>query len=169
MDFTSDIAAAAQKQNIPVDLFKNVIDFQSGGDQFFVQTGGGFGLSGLQPEQLQGAGFNPFDAKENIAGGAAVLRGLFDKFGNWKDATAAFVNDEAGAANILSNSNTGSIEQGLTPSPVKELTAKTGVPIVDITNDVLSGDIFTRNIVNIMGITGVVALVAFAAFSASKR
>lgn len=109
MDYSTDITDAAKSQNIPVDLFKNAINANSGGDAFFTGGDGSFGLGGVQPQTLIELGFNPYEPKSNAQGSAVYFRKLFDQFGNWKDATQAFVSDDDKGAQVFQNSSVGEI------------------------------------------------------------
>jgi hypothetical protein len=179
MDYETEISEAARANNIPVDLFKNAINSSSGGDQNFVGMDGSFGVSGVQPQTLIDMGFDPYNAKTNIAGGAAYFRSLFDKFGNWKDATQAFVADDDKGAQVFSNStistdpaNAGAevstfgafkmLSDFIREKPAEALKAFTPQ------NPANNPDNFQTSIVRIAGVTAIVALVAFSVMSATK-
>jgi hypothetical protein len=168
MSYEAEIAEAARKNNIPVDLFKNALQSSSGLDQNYVGMDGSFGVSGVQPQTLIEMGFDPYSAKSNIAGGAAYFRSLFDKFGNWKDATQAFVADDDKGAQVFSNStigsdpaNAGKSTGGILDTIKSFVTAPNPVLYVKETSP-------ESSIVRIAGITAIVALVAFSVMSATK-
>ena len=44
----------------------------------------------LMPATAAGLGVNPYDEQQNIAGGMSYLRQLYDRYGNWDQAVAAY-------------------------------------------------------------------------------
>lgn len=51
---------------------------------------GALGIMQLMPATAEKLGVNPYNKDENIAGGRAYLEQLYEKFGNWVDALAAY-------------------------------------------------------------------------------
>jgi soluble lytic murein transglycosylase-like protein len=86
------IANAAQTQNLSEKLISAVIDAESHGDPTAVSRAGAQGIMQLMPAtSLQYGVANPFDADENIAGGAHYLRDLLTRYhGNIELALAAY-------------------------------------------------------------------------------
>ncbi len=86
-----DIAkAAARKHGVPEDLFLRLVQQESGWNPVAVSTKGATGLAQLMPETAEHLGVDINDAKENLEGGARYLRMMFDKFGSWELALAAY-------------------------------------------------------------------------------
>ncbi len=79
--FDSHIAAAANTHNVSPDLIRAVIAIESEFDQFAVSSKGAQGLMQLMPSTARQLGVgSPFDARQNIFGGAQYLRSLLDLF-----------------------------------------------------------------------------------------
>ncbi len=86
-----DVAkAAARKHGVPEDLFLRLVQQESGWNPVAVSTKGATGLAQLMPETAEHLGVDINDAKENLEGGARYLRMMFDKFGSWELALAAY-------------------------------------------------------------------------------
>ena len=80
-EFDSHIMAAAGVHNVSADLIRAVIAVESEFDQFAVSSKGAQGLMQLMPFTARRFGVaSPFDARENIFGGARYLRVLLDLF-----------------------------------------------------------------------------------------
>jgi hypothetical protein len=80
-EFDSHIVAAAGVHNVSADLIRAVIAVESEFDQFAVSSKGAQGLMQLMPFTARRFGVaSPFDARENIFGGAHYLRVLLDLF-----------------------------------------------------------------------------------------
>lgn len=82
--------AAAAKHGIPEDLFLRLIQQESGWNQGAVSLKGAIGLAQLMPGTADRLGVNPHDARENLEGGARYLKMMFDRFGSWRLALAAY-------------------------------------------------------------------------------
>jgi soluble lytic murein transglycosylase-like protein len=82
--------AAARKHGIPEDLFLRLVQQESGWNHAAVSTKGATGLAQLMPGTADLLNVNMHDPEENLEGGARYLRKMFDKFGNWKLALAAY-------------------------------------------------------------------------------
>ena len=81
---------AAQRNNVPVDLFLRLVQQESGWNATIVSHAGAIGLAQLMPGTARGLGVNPRDPAENLEGGARYLRTQFDAFGSWRLALAAY-------------------------------------------------------------------------------
>lgn len=82
--------AAARKHGVPEDLFLRLVQQESGWNPGAVSVKGATGLAQLMPETAQILGVDINDPNANLDGGARYLRMMFDKFGTWKLALAAY-------------------------------------------------------------------------------
>jgi hypothetical protein len=85
------IRDAAARFGIPQQLLERQIMAESGGNPHARSGMGALGLMQLMPGTARGLGVeNPLNPRENIMGGAKYLRDQFNKFGNWREALAAY-------------------------------------------------------------------------------
>lgn len=89
-EFLADAKAAARRHNVPEDLFLRLIQQESGWNPGAVSPKGATGLAQLMPGTADLLGVNINDPQENLDGGARYLRMMYDKFGTWKLALAAY-------------------------------------------------------------------------------
>jgi len=82
--------AAARKHLIPEDLFLRLVQQESGWNSAAVSHKGAIGLAQLMPGTAELLGVDPEDAVQNLDGGARYLRMMHDRFGNWREALAAY-------------------------------------------------------------------------------
>lgn len=82
--------AAARKHGVPEDLFLRLIQQESGWNTGAVSNKGATGLAQLMPGTAAKLGVDINDPQQNLEGGARYLRAMFDKFGSWKLALAAY-------------------------------------------------------------------------------
>ncbi len=82
--------AAARKHGIPEDLFLRLVQQESGWNHTAVSTKGATGLAQLMPGTAQLLNVNMHDPAENLEGGARYLRRMYDRFGSWRLALAAY-------------------------------------------------------------------------------
>lgn len=82
--------AAARRHNIPEDLFLRLVNQESRWNPNAVSHKGAIGLAQLMPGTAQMLRVDPNDPRQNLDGGARYLRMMFDKFGNWQLALAAY-------------------------------------------------------------------------------
>ena len=82
--------AAAQKHGVPEDLFLRLVQQESGWNPVATSVKGATGLAQLMPETAKHLGVDINDAEENLEGGARYLRMMYDKFGTWELALAAY-------------------------------------------------------------------------------
>lgn len=82
--------AAARKHRIPEDLFLRLVQQESGWNPVAVSTKGATGLAQLMPGTAQKLGVDIDDPHQNLEGGARYLRMMYDKFGSWRLALAAY-------------------------------------------------------------------------------
>lgn len=82
--------AAARKHGVPEDLFLRLVQQESGWDPAAVSHKGATGLAQLMPGTAQKLGVDIENPVENLEGGARYLRMMYDKFGSWRLALAAY-------------------------------------------------------------------------------
>ncbi len=82
--------AAARKHNVPEDLYLRLVQQESGWNAGAVSNKGATGLAQLMPGTAKTMGVEIDDPAQNLEGGARYLRQMFDKFGTWKLALAAY-------------------------------------------------------------------------------
>jgi hypothetical protein len=96
--FIEAIRQAAQAANLNPQLLASLVRAESAFDPDAVSRVGARGLTQLMPSAALDHGVtDPFDVDQNLAGGAAHLRRLLDRFGNLPHALAAY---NAGAATV---------------------------------------------------------------------
>ncbi len=81
---------AAQKHGVPEELFLRLVQQESGWNAGAVSHKGATGLAQLMPETANRLGVDETDPHENLDGGARYLRMMYDRFGDWKLALAAY-------------------------------------------------------------------------------
>lgn len=89
--------AVAQKHGIPEDLFLRLVQQESGWNPSARSHKGAMGLAQLMPGTAAKLGVNPTDPHQNLEGGARYLRMMYNRFGNWRLALAAY---NAGPENV---------------------------------------------------------------------
>jgi soluble lytic murein transglycosylase-like protein len=82
--------AVARKHGIPEDLFLRLVQQESGWNAGAVSHKGATGLAQLMPGTAKKLGVDINDPAQNLEGGARYLRQMYDKFGSWKLALAAY-------------------------------------------------------------------------------
>lgn len=82
--------AAARSHAVPEDLFLRLVQQESGWNPAAVSPKGAKGLAQLMPDTAARLGVNIDDPLQNLAGGARYLRQMYDKFGTWRLALAAY-------------------------------------------------------------------------------
>jgi len=86
-----DVAkSAAARHAVPEDLFLRLVQQESGWNPQARSLKGATGLAQLMPGTAQGLGVDPADPSQNLEGGARYLRQMFDRFGSWRLALAAY-------------------------------------------------------------------------------
>jgi len=81
---------AAQQHGIPEDLFLRLVQQESGWNPNARSHKGALGLAQLMPGTAAKLGVNPNDPVQNLNGGARYLRMMYNQFGNWTLALAAY-------------------------------------------------------------------------------
>lgn len=82
--------AVARKHGVPEDLFLRLVQQESGWNPVAVSHKGATGLAQLMPGTAQNLGVDINDPHQNLDGGARYLRMMFDRFGSWRLALAAY-------------------------------------------------------------------------------
>ena len=82
--------AAARRHNIPEDLFLRLVQQESGWNPGAVSHKGATGLAQLMPATARSLGVDINDPRQNLEGGARYLRMMYNKFGDWRLALAAY-------------------------------------------------------------------------------
>ena len=82
--------AAARRHGVPEDLFLRLVQQESGWNPGAVSSKGARGLAQLMPGTARLVGVDIADPRENLDGGARYLRMMYDEFGTWKLALAAY-------------------------------------------------------------------------------
>lgn len=89
-DFIPHARAAAQRHGIPEDLFLRLVQQESGWNPRARSHKGAMGLAQLMPDTARNLGVNPNDPVQNLNGGARYLRMMYNQFGSWRLALAAY-------------------------------------------------------------------------------
>lgn len=82
--------AAARKHGIPENLFLRLVQQESGWNPSARSHKGAMGLAQLMPGTAAKLGVNPRDPIQNLEGGARYLRMMYNQFGDWRLALAAY-------------------------------------------------------------------------------
>lgn len=89
-EFLEVAKAAARKHNIPEDLFLRLVQQESGWNIGAVSPKGATGLAQLMPDTARLLRVDINNPAENLDGGARYLRMMYDRFGSWRLALAAY-------------------------------------------------------------------------------
>jgi hypothetical protein len=85
------LAAAAQAHDLPVGFFVRLINQESGFNPSEVSSAGAQGVAQFMPKVAEEWGLkNPFDPHAALMASARFLRSLYEQFGNWGLAAAAY-------------------------------------------------------------------------------
>lgn len=82
--------AAADRHDIPRDLFLRLVHKESRWNSGAVSHKGAVGLAQLMPDTAAQLRVDPTDPGQNLDGGARYLRMMYDRFGDWRLALAAY-------------------------------------------------------------------------------
>ncbi|HQY44221.1 MAG TPA: lytic transglycosylase domain-containing protein [Paracoccaceae bacterium] len=88
--YTDAAREAARRHGIPEDLFLRLVQQESGWNSGARSNKGATGLAQLMPETAARLGVDETDPHQNLDGGARYLRMMYDRFGDWKLALAAY-------------------------------------------------------------------------------
>lgn len=89
-EFLALARAAAQRHGVPEELFLRLVNQESRWNPQAVSHAGARGLAQLMPDTAALLGVDPDDPRQNLDGGARYLRMMFDRFGSWRLALAAY-------------------------------------------------------------------------------
>ena len=81
---------AARKHGVPEDLFLRLVQQESGWNPAAVSVKGATGLAQLMPDTARLVGVDINQPLQNLDGGARYLRMMYDRFGDWRLALAAY-------------------------------------------------------------------------------
>lgn len=84
------IVDASKEFGIPAKMIASMAKIESSFDQDSISSAGAIGLMQLVPDTANGLGVNPYDAQDNIRGGAKYMAELYQKYGNWDLVAAAY-------------------------------------------------------------------------------
>jgi len=89
-EFYQPARNAARQSGIPVDLFLRLVQRESGWNANAKSHKGALGLAQLMPETARLLNVDPKDPHANLRGGARYLRMMYERFGDWRLALAAY-------------------------------------------------------------------------------
>lgn len=95
--WSKEIDNAARRFNVPAGLIRSIMAAESGGNPEAMSPAGAIGLMQFMPGTARDMGIDPRDPRQAIEGGAKYLRQLFDRYGDWTKAVAAY---NAGPGNV---------------------------------------------------------------------
>jgi soluble lytic murein transglycosylase-like protein len=81
---------AARKHDVPEDLFLRLVHQESRWNSAALSHKGAIGLAQLMPDTAALLRVDPNDPAQNLDGGARYLRMMYERFGSWKLALAAY-------------------------------------------------------------------------------
>ena len=82
--------AAARRHAVPEDLFLRLVQAESAWRPAARSHKGAIGLAQLMPDTARLLRVDPSDPQDNLEGGARYLRMMYDRFGSWRLALAAY-------------------------------------------------------------------------------
>lgn len=80
----------ARKHGVPEDIFLRLVQQESGWNPSAVSVKGATGLAQLMPTTASKLGVDIDNPHQNLEGGARYLKMMYDKFGSWRLALAAY-------------------------------------------------------------------------------
>jgi soluble lytic murein transglycosylase-like protein len=84
------ITSVANQLGVPPSIALAVAQKESEFNQAAVGSAGEIGVMQLMPATAAGLGVDPSDLNQNVTGGVSLLASLYQQFGNWSDALAAY-------------------------------------------------------------------------------
>ena len=129
------ITSVANQFSVPPSIALAVAQKESGFNQNAVGAAGEIGVMQLMPATAAGLGVDPSDLTQNVTGGVSLLASLYQQFGDWSDALAAY---NAGPTHLAAgqsyaSSILGSINLDSTPSDSIMADLTDGLP--DLSSD----------------------------------
>ncbi|MDO9535655.1 MAG: lytic transglycosylase domain-containing protein [Bacillota bacterium] len=101
MDLVEQATAVAREYGIPENIFLGLIKAESHWRPHAISLEGAIGLTQVMPATAWEMGYDPADLAADpylqIEAGAKYFRSMYDMFGNWQDALAAY---NAGPHNV---------------------------------------------------------------------
>lgn len=88
--YLDEAKAAAAEHGVPEDLFLRLVQRESGWNAGAISHKGATGLAQLMPGTADLMGVDINDPVDNLRGGARYLRMMYDRFGSWRLALAAY-------------------------------------------------------------------------------
>ncbi|MFB2531057.1 lytic transglycosylase domain-containing protein [Paracoccus sp. p4-l81] len=88
--YLSHAQAAARRHGIPENIFLRLVQQESGWNPRARSHKGATGLAQLMPGTARKLGVDPHDPQQNLEGGARYLRMMYNRFGDWRLALAAY-------------------------------------------------------------------------------
>lgn len=88
--WADEIAAAATRHDLDPRMLAALVRAESGFRQEARSSAGAIGLTQLMPATARGLGVDPYDALQNLDGGAKYLKSMLDRFGSPQLALAAY-------------------------------------------------------------------------------
>lgn len=89
-DYRAIAQQYATQFGIPADLFMRQIQAESAWDPTALSPAGAIGLGQLMPTTAQELGVDIMNPQDNLYGAAKYLRQMYDRFGDWRTALAAY-------------------------------------------------------------------------------
>lgn len=88
--YLSVAKSAARRHNVPEDLFLRLVQQESNWKVKAKSHKGAIGLAQLMPGTAAKLGVDPHNPSQNLDGGARYLRMMYDRYGSWRLALAAY-------------------------------------------------------------------------------
>lgn len=89
-EYLETARAAARDHDVPEDLFLRLVQQESGWNPNATSARGAQGLAQLMPDTATDLGIDITDPVQNLNGGARYLKMMYDRFGTWRLALAAY-------------------------------------------------------------------------------